>query len=60
MMTKVFVFNRRGIELLVEDVLQWTKAYEEDAGFKIAYQILCQGKKAQNLYLTPMGLIAIV
>ena len=50
---QVFALNGSGIELLIDDVFQWTKSYEEDSSFKIVYLNLFQGNKAQKFYLTP-------
>ena len=48
------------VELMVEDLQAWTKAYKEDKSHMIAYTKLCQGQKYQDVYVTPSGLLAKV
>ena len=46
------------VELIVEDLQAWTKAYKEDKNHMIAYTKLPQGQKYQDVYPTPSGLLA--
>ena len=44
-------------ELMEEDLQTWTKAYKEDKSYVAAYTKLRQGKKHQDLCMTPSGLL---
>ena len=46
------------VELTVEDLQTWTKAYKEDKSYVVAYTKLRQGQKHQDVYMTPSGLLA--
>ena len=46
------------VELTMEDLQTWTKAYKEDKSHIVAYTKLRHGQKYQDLYLTPSGLMA--
>ena len=46
------------VELTVEDLQTWIKAYKEDKSDVAAYTKLRQGQKYQDVYLTPSGLLA--
>ena len=46
------------MELAVEDLQTWIKAYKEDNSHVAAYTELRWGQKYQDLYLTPSGLMA--
>ena len=46
------------MELIVQDLQKWTKAYKEDKGYVAASTKLCQGQNYEGFYLTPFGLIA--
>ena len=41
------------VELPVEDLQTWTKAYKEDKSYVAAYTKLRQGQKHQDVYMTP-------
>ena len=45
------------IELMVEDLQKWTKAYKEGKGHIAASTKLCQGQKYEDFYLTPSGMM---
>ena len=46
------------VEMIAEDLQQWTKAYKEDKGHVVAYMKLHQGQKYEDFYLIPSGLTA--
>ena len=46
------------VEITVEDLQQWTKAYKEDKGHVVAYMKLRQVQKYEDFNLTPSSLMA--
>ena len=55
---QVSTLSGLSVELMVEDLQAWTKAYKEDKSHIAAYTKLRQGQKYQDIYLTPSGLWA--
>ena len=55
---QVLALNGISIKLTTEKLQQWTIDYKEDNRYISAYSKLCQGKKYENSYLTPLGVLA--
>ena len=50
--------TRFSVDLTVENLQTWSKAYKEDKSHIAEYTKLRQGQKYQDVYLTPSGLMA--
>ena len=50
--------SRFSMELAVEDLQIWTKAYKEDKSHIAEYTKLHQGQRYQDVFLTPSNLMA--
>ena len=55
---QVLVLNGSSVELMTEDLQKWTKPYKKDKTHVAVNTKLRQGRKYEDFYLTPSGLMA--